>query len=377
MAVRRSATRGLFVVLSWGAGCQLVSGLPDDLSLGTGGGGAAPIVCVREDAPEAPAAQDVGGAEGFVVALRAIDVEKEADGQLPGLNLDGLCSCTEDERACRSLDASSGKGFCDDGSGRDAGSNAFFGALAYMLDPEGMSRYLSKLVEGGAWTLLLRVQGYSGTDDDDQVEVAWYGSLGLSASPQWQGADAWPIRSEFVAPSPEDPHAPTFKDPAAYVTGGKLVARLPVASLPIEGGSLGAMRMELSSVVLVARIEKVSGGRYHLRDGRIGAKVPVPEALRHVRELPRRERHHAVHERAAVPGDASDRVPRGRRDARGSREGHALRRALVRARLRGGRGRAGVGDGTPAHARGLPDGNRPHLRRVRQPVSRRQLSARA
>ena len=277
MAVRRSATRGLFVVLSWGAGCQLVSGLPDDLSLGTGGGGAAPIVCVREDAPEAPAAQDVGGAEGFVVALRAIDVEKEADGQLPGLNLDGLCSCTEDERACRSLDASSGKGFCDDGSGRDAGSNAFFGALAYMLDPEGMSRYLSKLVEGGAWTLLLRVQGYSGTDDDDQVEVAWYGSLGLSASPQWQGADAWPIRSEFVAPSPEDPHAPTFKDPAAYVTGGKLVARLPVASLPIEGGSLGAMRMELSSVVLVARIEKVSGGRYHLRDGRIGAKVPVPE----------------------------------------------------------------------------------------------------
>ncbi|HVK67283.1 MAG TPA: hypothetical protein VM694_22515 [Polyangium sp.] len=280
MAVRRRATGGLFVVLSWAAGCQLVSGIPDELSLGAGNGGAGgatPMMCMRDEIPDPPAVDDVGGAEGFVVALRTIDVGKGLNDALPGLNLDGLCSCTEDKRGCESIDPSDDKGYCDDDRGHDAASYALFGALAYILNIEDMSSFLRGLAESGQWSVLLRVRGYNGASDDDQVEVGWYGSLGLTASPEWQGADAWSIRQEFVAPVQADPHAPRFIDGTAYVTGNKLVARLPEAPLPISDGAFTAMYAALSNLVLVARIERTATGLFQLREGKIGAKLPVSE----------------------------------------------------------------------------------------------------
>ncbi|TKC99112.1 hypothetical protein [Polyangium fumosum] len=280
MAVRRRATRGLFVVLSWAAGCQLVSGIPDELSLGAGSGGAGgatPMMCVRDEVPEPPAVDDAGGAEGFVVALRTIDMEKGLNDALPGLNLDGLCSCTEDKRGCASVDPSDDKGYCDDDRGHDAASYALFGALAYILTVDDMSSFLRGLTESGQWSVLLRVQGYNGASEDDQVEVGWYGSLGLAASPEWQGADAWSIRQEFVAPMLEDPYAPRFIDGTAYVTGNKLVARLPEAPLPIADGTFTSMHAALSNLVLMARIDRTANGLYRLREGKIGAKLPVSE----------------------------------------------------------------------------------------------------
>ena len=278
MVVRRSATRGLWVVLSWAAGCQLVSGIPDELSLaaGTGGGaGAPPAVCSRELAPEAPAVNDVGGEAEFVVALRSVVVVQDADGVMPGLNLDGLCSCTEDDRACESLDPSNNSGLCDDGSGRDAGSTALFGGFAYVLEVTDVSGYLSQYAETGQWSVLLRIRGYSGSDEDDQVEVAWYDSPGLAAAPTWQGSDPWPVASSAVIPGLGDMHAPRFVDAAAYVTGGRLVARLPQAAVQIQGGSM-AVRMELLNALVVARIEKTNvGAGYRLREGRIGGLMPV------------------------------------------------------------------------------------------------------
>ncbi|MDI1445240.1 hypothetical protein [Polyangium sp. 6x1] len=277
MAVRTSATRGLYVGLSWAAGCQLVSGIPDELSLGGGAGGAAVAMCVRDEVPAPPPVDDAGGAEGFVVALRTIDMEKAVNDALPGLNLDGLCSCTEDKRGCESVDPSDDKGFCDDDSGHDAASFAFFGGLAYLLDVGDMSSYLRDLAESGHWTVLLRVQGYNGASDDDQVEVGWYGSLGLPASPAWQGADAWSIRQEFVVQGQADPYAPMFVDAAAYVRGGKLVARLPAAPLVLSDGAFLSLQAALSNLVLVARVDRTASGLYRLREGRIGAKLPVPE----------------------------------------------------------------------------------------------------
>ncbi|MDI1478966.1 hypothetical protein [Polyangium sp. y55x31] len=280
MPVRRSATRGLFVVLSGAAGCQLVGGIPDELSLGTGGGGAGgapPAMCMRDEVPEPPMVDGVGGEGEFVVALRTIDMEKGLNDALPGLNLDGLCSCTEDKRGCESLSSSDDKGYCDDDSGHDAASYALFGALAYIMNVESMSSYLRGLTESGHWTVLVRVRGYSGERDDDLVEVGWYGSLGLSASPEWQGADAWSIRQDFLAPTPMDPYAPQFVDAAAYVTDGKLVARIPDAPFVVTDSALASIRAALSNLVLVARIEPTSAGRFHLREGRIGAKLPVPE----------------------------------------------------------------------------------------------------
>ncbi|MDI3285278.1 hypothetical protein [Polyangium sp. 15x6] len=278
MAVRRSATRGLFVVLSGAAGCQVVAGIPDELSLGAGGGGTGgAAMCVRDEIPEPPTAAGAGGEGEFVVALRTIDMEKGLNDALPGLNLDGLCSCTEDKRGCESVDPSDDKGYCDDDSGHDAASYALFGALAYLMQVDDMSSFLRGLAESGQWSVLLRVRGYSGGSDDDQVEVGWYGSLGLSTSPEWQGADTWSIRQEFLAPLPMDPYAPQFVDGAAYVTGGKLVARLPQAPLVITDGALTSIRAALSNLVLVARIDRTADGRYQLREGRIGAKLPVSE----------------------------------------------------------------------------------------------------
>ncbi|MRG90767.1 hypothetical protein [Polyangium spumosum] len=279
MAVRRSATRGLFVVLAWVAGCQLVSGLPDELSLGTGGGGGGvePAVCVRDEVPAAPAVQGAGGEEEFVVALRTISLEDNPDGALPGMNLDGLCSCAEDGPACRSLDSDSGGGTCDDGAGRDAGSNIVFGALGYLLQVADTSSSFSALAESGGWTLLLRVRGYSGTAEDDEVEVSWYESPGRAA-PAWQGSDAWPVASDAVTPGQSDPYAAKYRDPVAYVTGGKLVALLPAASLRFAGGDM-SMRLQLVDARLVARIEAIPGGRYRLREGKIGARIPVPEVF--------------------------------------------------------------------------------------------------
>ncbi len=276
MAVRRSAAGGLVVVLSWGAGCQLVSGIPDELALVTGGGGAGGVsnACVREAVPPKPAVVGVGGDVAFVAALRSIDLEDTANGVVAGMNLDGLCSCTEDKRACQSLDPSDGKGACDVNGGRDVQSQTLFSAFAYLLGVEDASDYYNALSEAGSWSVLLRVRGYSGEAEDDQVEVAWYETPGFGAVPQWNGFDTWPVASSSVALGSVE--QPIYVDPAAYVTGGKLVAALPSAPLTMAGGKTN-VRVGLVQVLLVARIEKITNDRYRLREGTLGGRLAVPE----------------------------------------------------------------------------------------------------
>jgi hypothetical protein len=149
-----------------------VAGIPDELTVGAGGSaGASPEdVCERESIPPKPSVSPAGGDGAFVVAIRSLQLEKASGGTSPGMNLDGLCSCTEDDRACRSLDPDDEGGACDMDRGRDSQSQALFSAVAYLLGVSEVTSYYGALSAAGDWTVLLRVRGYGGGDARCQAE---------------------------------------------------------------------------------------------------------------------------------------------------------------------------------------------------------------
>jgi hypothetical protein len=284
MVVRASAVRGLFIAVSVVGGCQLVVGLQDELTLaGEGGGssgagaagGGPPEACRHEAVTPPPAVTNAGGTEEFVVAMRSIRLDDPTNGVMPGLNLDGLCTCDGEGPSCEAADPNTPKGPCDIAGGRDVSSRLIFNGVAYLLlEPEVSTLYTS-FAEAGAWSVLLRVRGYNGADDDDEVELAWFESPGLGAAPSWNGSDVWPVAlSSIAGASVEEPR---YFDPKAYVTGGKLVASLSGASMVIAGSGT-FLRMQPVKLLLEARIEPTGGG-YVLRDGVIGAWLPVSEVF--------------------------------------------------------------------------------------------------
>jgi hypothetical protein len=239
-----------------------------------------PSPCEHRKPPSPPGVHGSGGNLDLVFALTCVDYSFKFNGDdgrpSIGFDLDGTCTGEGEGLSCVEPPWASAD-HTDGVAGIDNASAQVWATVAS---------------DGGPCTLapiemIIRVRGYSGAADDDQVEVSPYLAFGLVArgdgglDPVWDGKDQWRPLPDSLVPL-GDPTAPTFNkdqprftDKAAYVSNWTLVAHFPDAL----GGT--ATVVPVKRVVIAGGLvpHGDAGSGWQLQGVVVGSRVAVPAAI--------------------------------------------------------------------------------------------------
>lgn len=263
-----------------------------------GGSGGGPELCLIASYPDAPGPSADAEQLDLAFALSAVNLGEDDIDHRPGFDLDRVCSCCSDcvapQAHCQvpsyadaELTCDAPEGGSSENQGRD---NALaqvvrsFGDLGDQL-PAG-SGSMNARIQSGEWSMLVRVSGYNGLPDDDDVTVSLFTTDGLGATPTWQGTDAWPVRTDSLLPDYQDLPNPldaaTVLNTTAYVSQGRLVGVFDGAgsdqnrlSLSLEGG----FSLELTYAIFTADLVK-EGSYWALREGTLGGLWALEEVFK-------------------------------------------------------------------------------------------------
>lgn len=150
----------------------------------------------------------------------------------------------------------------------------------------------------GSFTFVIKVSGYDGTEDDDDLRVDLYPSPGLEtplpldcSSPGWSRdacflpAMPWKIATEGMAAPSAGPALPDAKlaDAHAYVKAGYLVMQLPDDALfwfPTQpGAAINAFPAKLQKGVVSGRIVKGADQTWGVEDGIVAGRLKATDVL--------------------------------------------------------------------------------------------------
>jgi hypothetical protein len=255
---------------------------------GSGGAAGADAGCGSARPPIATAGADTGGSIDLTVAVRTVELGDDDSSGSPtwpnlGYDLDKLCTCgTDTVGGCMPPK----KVMCDGVDGRD---NAL-GALLYQIKTlfnvtSFSSAALNQKIEGGGNTVLIRVQGYNGTSDDGEVDVAWLASDDFDVTnanpPVWDGSDVWPVLSSSLEPQADaeggtiyDVNLPKYVDHKGFVAGGTLVATLPQGSFALTTQT----SINFTAALFTAKLTNTSNG-WAMSDGLLSGVTKVGDVL--------------------------------------------------------------------------------------------------
>lgn len=153
----------------------------------------------------------------------------------------------------------------------------------------------------GKYNILIRISGYNGTPNDDEVRVDLYRSPGLEVELPLKSCDGDPATRLcwWVADTPwtidrkstTDPQATSLAaaqiaDPAAFVRDGYLIARFPKKALIWFPGTYldtTTFPLLLTHGLVSARLFRASDGTFRLGDGVIGGRVTSEDVLQSFR----------------------------------------------------------------------------------------------
>ncbi|MFT3769465.1 MAG: hypothetical protein QM820_28845 [Minicystis sp.] len=258
----------LVVTAIGAAACQMVAGLDGDFVAAPqpdGGADEGGVEgCASATYPDPPTIADDATSNEIVFALRTLDLGESATVP-PGYDLDHACTCFADAGpSCVSQ-----KAHCDAPGGIDNASAQFFSLIKFAAGPSNFSSdAFGAKVGVGVWSLLIRVRGYNGKDDDPAVDVALFPSTGIDPPPLWNGNDAWRIAASSVNGSDLD-HA-IYTSQGAYVAQGRLVAAMPSVLMKL-GGEENTITLQLTGGVLTGKVAKTQLG-WALSEGVLAAR---------------------------------------------------------------------------------------------------------
>lgn len=250
--------------------------------------------CAHVHAPLQPTTEDGTGDVDMVLAASYIRVLPSGTISLPhpalpmGLDLDNTCTCPGPE-TCKGL---SGTPHCDGDGGTDNSTGGVFTSFA-ALTSDFSDDALNASLRAGASTVLFRVKGYNGGQNDKQVTFIVYTSRGLyrgppsdagtddaASPPQYDGTDIWSIDpSSLLGGSSVDAGmscegndtvcVPLYADTEAYVKDGELVAHV---DFPITIGPAGtSLVLTISAATLHAKLIP-DGASFRIDDGQIAGR---------------------------------------------------------------------------------------------------------
>jgi len=246
---------------------------------------AAAGACTPRKAPERADGGSSGGTLTIVNALDSFEFSDPSDtnkANRTGLDLDGVCTCPG-LRACRPL---GGAGICDFPEGVDNAAGEFFLSLFSVI---GRDASLTTRLRAGVYGLVVRLRGYNGLPDDDEVEVAIFNSFGLDVAPdaglpdgaapapRFDGTDKWTVDSKSLLGGAA--YVPNIVDARAYVRNGVVVGkvnnsiRIGPYIVPIVGG------------ILTARLKKM-GDSFGVDEGIVSGRSNARELLTALESVP-------------------------------------------------------------------------------------------
>lgn len=243
---------------------------------GTAGAGGGEEMCSARWPSPVAGTSAVTDSVTISLAMRTIDIGDGDVTNAPGFDLDRACTCCTECAAAQTCTPPTAP-ICDAALGRDNAMAHFLSQLEQTLVSPVTSSSLQADIAAGSWTVLLRVWGYNGMADDDNVTMALYATNALPMPPVWDGTDTWTVRSDYlVAPSMSLDDA-TVKSDVAYVAGGVLVGTFGSAG-PLRLSLTGGFELQLSSAVIAGTLE-MADGRYRLANATLGGLWSMPDVF--------------------------------------------------------------------------------------------------
>lgn len=272
------------------------SGLEDgmsDASATDGGTDGSRGACGELGIP-APPADAAPGSRFVLAALRLLDFGIEVDGgrpQIPGFNLDLTCSVDLASSSCTSslLPAAFETHARDkSASGID---NAGFSLIEYIsrfsdvLSPRGINQG----IQDGRYGAVIRIDGWNGQADDDDVSIEVFPAIGVEAGgggtkPAFDEDDRWVLDSRFQVGGVLE--ASTIRAARGWVTGNRLVGRFAEIVLPVFiDADPKPFEVRVRDAILTALVETDGDGNAVLRDGVVSGRWKTSDFLGQVRTI--------------------------------------------------------------------------------------------
>ena len=248
---------------------------------------AAPPPCPEDFPPSRPAMDDpsdAGDDVSVIVALHTIDII--GNGGPPsgvGYDIDNVWTCCDGgahggAESCTPPSTGS-MHYCDENGGIDNNGGALLSSFA-TLDPAQFSTAsISQRLEQGVYSILLLIQQYNGTANDEQVTGAIFASPGVvgDAGAMWNGKDSWTIDQNYIAST--NPLVPVYFDTNAFVANGVLVMRPPNFPFTLGTSSTGSFTVSLTAMVVTAKVTPAGDGTYRMTNGVLAGRWNVSDLL--------------------------------------------------------------------------------------------------
>jgi hypothetical protein len=283
-------------------GCALPSFtlVPPAPDAGHDAGRPEPAGCVIATYPDPPGGTDDGTAIPMVFAIHSIDMGDNGD--TPGYDLDYFCTCIDDGGPSCAGASPQISTYCDAPGGVDNQAAKLFQLIELGFGPATFgSEFFSTEAGGGAWSLLIRLDGYNGMPDDPSVTVALFPSHGLGSVPKWDGTDVWPVMPASVGDGGTS--TPLFTSDGAYVSQGVLVATLPTTQITLAGSGPDTITVQLSAGVLTGKLTAVNG-LWSLKGGVLAARWPIKQIFASLSSYRDNDGNPICTDQSVVYGDA-------------------------------------------------------------------------
>lgn len=254
-------------------------------------GSAEAQACGHVRPPDPPTVSGAGGDIEFVVAVSAIDfgdANGDGDPKQVGYDLDYRCTCQGETNGCMRPDWASAEA-CDGPDGRDNATGVFISQMTALFGGFGSEAW-SEAAIAGEWSIVFKVSGYNGLPDDDQVRLDWYvtdqyweDKPNGTYVPSWDGTDTWPIRSSCLVDQGAGTHTlsgPKYFDEHAYVSGGRIVASLPVSAFQVSAD----YAIQFNGAFITAKVVEGSLG-WAMQEGLLAARWKLDNILTQVSRI--------------------------------------------------------------------------------------------
>ncbi len=235
--------------------------------------------CASEGLPAPPDAgagtRSLDQLTGAARTIRFIDGDPST---IFGLNMDRTCGSS-----CVSSAASPPK---DPASGIDNAAFELFQLIKNLGVRLGDVAFNDAL-KAGLWGLVIRLEGYSGLPDDDNVELDLLNAADVNSGDggaRLDGTDTWTIDSTSIVAG-----VSLYRSKVAYVRGNVLVARFErfPLTLRVAGGTnvVLVLSPELFSVTVTAKIVSSADGGLTLAEGKLVGAMPPEQFLLQIQRL--------------------------------------------------------------------------------------------
>jgi hypothetical protein len=242
--------------------------------------------CTHRGPPGRPNITDAGGTLDLKFAETGYTLRDDAGGPLfrkVGFDLDNKCTGEGEDNGCVEPPYATG----DHTDGKDGIDNAY-GQILWEAGLAPMNTGLTPVP-------IVRVRGYTGGPDDDQVEVSLYVGRQLvpredgGTSPVWDGRDRWNVMSETLLPSGDggtpSVDEPIYRDDGAYVSDHVLVTQFKEAVFTPSLQAEPALLIPVHQFVAAGTLTQVAGV-WELRDLVLGGRVEFNDVLKLFAVLP-------------------------------------------------------------------------------------------